>query len=173
MLAVALTLAELGDTTRDLYLFDTFSGMTEPTVHDRRGEASAASMMAESGPDSLVRAAATLAEVRRTMGRSGYPKARIHYIEGRVEDTVPDRAPDSIALLRLDTDWYESTRHELIHLWPRLTPGGVLILDDYGAWEGARKAVDDWLRDKPGLVLEPIDDTGRLVHKPRTSHDAS
>ncbi len=166
MLAAALTLAELGDTTRDLYLFDTFTGMTEPTEHDRHGGESAAALLAQSSPDSWVRAEASLAEVRRTMSRSGYPESRILYVEGRVEETIPERAPESIALLRLDTDWYESTRHELQHLWPRLSPGGVLIVDDYGHWDGARRAVDEWLAGEPGLRLEEIDYTGRLVIKP-------
>lgn len=163
MLAAALT---LGDTTRDLYLFDTFTGMPEPTEHDRREGESAAALLAQSSPDSWVRAEASLAEVRRTMSRSGYPESRIHYVEGRVEATIPDHAPESIALLRLDTDWYESTRHELQHLWPRLSPGGVLIIDDYGHWDGARRAVDEWLVGEPGLRLEEIDYTGRLVIKP-------
>jgi hypothetical protein len=130
MLAAALTLAELGDTTRDLYLFDTFTGMPEPTEQDRHGGELAATLLARSSPDSWVRAYSSLAEVRRTMRRSGYPASRIHYVEGRVEETIPDRAPESIALLRLDTDWYQSTRHELKHLWPQLSAGGVLIVDD-------------------------------------------
>lgn len=168
MLAAALTLAELGDTTRDLYLFDTFTGMPEPTEQDRHGGELAATLLARSSPDSWVRAYSSLAEVRRTMRRSGYPASRIHYVEGRVEETIPDRAPESIALLRLDTDWYQSTRHELKHLWPRLSAGGVLIVDDYGHWEGARRAVDEWLAGEPGLALEPIDYTGRLLIKPAT-----
>ena len=167
MLAVALTLLEMGDTSRDLFLFDTFAGMTQPSDEDRRGEKTAAEMLADSPAESFVRAEASLDEVRRNMNRSGYPRSRIHFVEGRVEDTVPGQAPGSIALLRLDTDWYESTRHELIHLWPQLSPGGVLILDDYGDWEGARKAVDEWLEGMPGLSLETIDYTGRILMKPR------
>ena len=55
---------------------------------------------------------------------------------------LPAQAPARIALLRLDTDWYESTYHELVHLFPRLSVGGVLLIDDYGHWQGARRAVD-------------------------------
>ena len=73
----------------------------------------------------------------RRVARAGYPRERLHFVEGRVEETLPGHAPDRIALLRLDTDWYESTRHELVHLYPRLAPGGVLIIDDYGWWRGA------------------------------------
>ncbi len=84
-----------------------------------------------------------------------------------MEDTVPERAPEQIALLRLDTDWYESTRHELHHLFPRLVSGGVLIVDDYGHWKGARQAVDEYL-DSTGirLLLCRIDFTGRIAVVP-------
>lgn len=66
--------------------------------------------------------------------------------------------PDKIALLRLDTDFYESTAHELRYLYPRLTLGGVLICDDYNFWEGARKAIDDYFEkehNKPFLYIDP------------------
>ena len=80
------------------------------------------------------------------MASTGYPPDRVRYVKGPVERTIPDRLPGGpIALLRLDTDWYESTRHELLHLFPLLSPGGVLIIDDYGHWSGARKAVDEYL----------------------------
>jgi len=72
---------------------------------------------------------------------------------------------DRISLLRLDTDWYESTRHELVHLYPRLAPGGVLIIDDYGHFEGARRATDEYFADDP-LLLARIDYTGRMAVKP-------
>jgi len=71
--------------------------------------------------------------------------------------------PGKIALLRLDTDWYESTAHELKHLYPLLVPGGVIIIDDYGHWEGARKAVDEYITaEKLPLLLNRIDYTGRI-----------
>jgi hypothetical protein len=91
---------------------------------------------------------------------------RTHLVEGRVEDTIPAAAPTEIAILRLDTDWYESTRHELEHLYARLAVGGVLIIDDYGAWEGARRAVDEFI-DATGaaLFLNRIDETGRIAVK--------
>ena len=86
---------------------------------------------------------------------------------GRVEDTIPDQAPARIALLRLDTDWYESTRHELEQLWPRLAPGGVLIVDDYGHWQGARQAVDEYFAaHRVPMLLNRIDYTGRIGVKP-------
>jgi hypothetical protein len=87
----------------------------------------------------------------------------VRFVAGRVEDTLPARAPERIAILRLDTDWYESTRHELVHLFPRLSAGGVLIIDDYGHWQGARRAVDEYLEETGvRLLLNRIDTTGRI-----------
>jgi hypothetical protein len=88
-------------------------------------------------------------------------------VRGKVEDTLPAQAPEQIALLRLDTDWYESTRHELEHLYPRLVSGGVLIIDDYGYWQGARQATDEYFAGRGiHLLLNRIDITGRIAIKP-------
>jgi hypothetical protein len=96
----------------------------------------------------------------------GYPKEKLHYVQGKVEDTIPGAAPGQIALLRLDTDWYESTHHELIHLYPRLSAGGVLIVDDYGHWQGSRRAVDEWIAQTGArILLNRIDYTGRVAVK--------
>ena len=89
----------------------------------------------------------------------------VHVVAGSVEETLPRHAPEALALLRLDTDWYESTRHELEHLYPRLAAGGVLIVDDYGHWKGARRAVDEYFASKPPLLLSPIDYTARIAVK--------
>src|SRR5205085_2586157 len=104
--------------------------------------------------------------VLATVLSSGYPAERLHFVAGRVEDTIPAQAPDRLALLRLDTDWYESTRHELEHLYPRLAEGGVLIIDDYGHWDGARRAVDEYFATRGApLLLSRIDYTGRIAIK--------
>lgn len=168
MQAVALTLAELGATDRDLHLFDTFAGMPPPTDKDRRlhDDEPAEHLLATEDRGSEVWAVASLDDVREGMADLGYPVKHIHFHEGMVEDTLPDQAPERIALLRLDTDWYESTRVELETLYQRLSPGGVLILDDYGHWEGARQAVDEFLaRTGEPLLLLPIA-SGRIAVKP-------
>ena len=106
---------------------------------------------------------ATLDEVERAMYETGYDRGKISFVKGKVEETIPDNAPQSISLLRLDTDWYESTRHELIHLYPRLSHGGVVIIDDYGHWLGARKAVDEYIeQNNICLLLNQLDHTGRI-----------
>jgi O-methyltransferase len=168
MMAVAYTLLRLQDFSRDLYLYDTFDGMPAPTERDVsfRG-ISAQDMMKSStredrGRDS-VWCYAPLNEVKQALNTVGYNQHQIHYIDGKVEETIPDRAPEQISLLRLDTDWYESTRHELIHLFPLISNGGVIIIDDYGHWLGARQAVDEYIRENNvRLLLNKIDYTGRI-----------
>jgi hypothetical protein len=168
MVAAALTIKSFRLQPRDLYLFDTFSGMTEPESVDIDLEGNAALKTYEemrTGPDSCSWANAPLNEVKRVLFATGYPQDKIHFIKGKVEDTIPEQAPDQIAVLRLDTDWYRSTRHELEYLYPRLSVGGVLIVDDYGHFQGARKAVDEYFARSP-IFLSRIDYTGRLALKP-------
>jgi hypothetical protein len=168
MLAMALVLARHGDTGRNLYLYDTFEGMSEPTASDVAvdGE-SAKELYAGLQKSAEGWCKATLEDVEATMSQAGYLANRIHFVRGRVEDTIPGTIPRQIAVLRLDTDWYESTRHELEHLYPRLVRGGLLMIDDYGHWQGARRATDEYLRTAaPGAFLHRIDYTGREMVKP-------
>jgi hypothetical protein len=167
MQAVARTLLERGTSDRDLHLFDTFEGMPPPTDEDRRLGGPAARELLERSPRTAnVWAVAGLADVRAGMSRTGYPGDRIRYHPGRVQDTLPSQAPERIALLRLDTDWYESTRHELAHLYHRLTPGAVIIIDDYDYWEGSRRAVDEFIAaGRHRLLLVPVD-SARVAVKP-------
>jgi hypothetical protein len=144
--AVARTLLSCGDTSRELHLFDTFEGMPPPTERDRRHDGRpAAELLAAAPRDGLIWAEASLEDVRAGMDETGYPAERIHFNPGPVEETIPEHAPERIALLRLDTDWYESTRHELEHLYDRVPSGGVVLFDDYGYWQGAHQAVDEFL----------------------------
>jgi O-methyltransferase len=134
-MAAARTLLQAGDTSRHLYLFDTFEGMPAPTGADIAPDGQTAeSLLARSDPNDPTSAwsIVPLEQVVANVAQIGYPEDKIHFIKGRVEETVPEHAPERIALLRLDTDWYESTRHEMEHLYPRITPSGVLIVDDYG-----------------------------------------
>jgi len=170
MMAVARTLLECGDANRNLHLFDTFEGMSSPTEADvnYRGETAPDLLAQSQDSGGWIRACGALEEVKRNMSATGYPPHRIAYVKGKVEETIPQHAPDRIALLRLDTDWYESTRHELEHLYPRLSQNGILIIDDYGHWTGARKAVDEYLEEQgTPLLLCRIDYTGRIAVKPQ------
>jgi O-methyltransferase len=164
-MAALLTLKGLSHTDRDVYLYDTFSGMSEPTDRDVSCQGvPAAEELNKSERGTGIWCYATLEDVRANVFSTGYPEQRIHFIRGKVEDTIPATLPGSIALLRLDTDWYESTRHELEHLFPLLHPKGVLIVDDYGHWEGARKAIDEFFQSRRGqYFFHRIDYTGRLI----------
>ncbi|MEV7655183.1 TylF/MycF/NovP-related O-methyltransferase [Streptomyces anulatus] len=167
MQACARTLLAAGETERDLYLFDTYEGMTPPTAEDlRRDGRPAQELLDAQGKDRPIWAVASLEDVRAGFDTVPYPKERVHYVRGRVEDTVPGQAPEQISILRLDTDWYASTKHELEHLYSRLVSGGVLLIDDYGYWQGSRQAVDEFL-DKTGeqLLLLRMDE-GRIAVKP-------
>jgi hypothetical protein len=167
MMAVALTLLRLGETDRDLYLFDTFEGMTPPGDEDVKQGGRHASEILQSAPrDSSVWAIASLDQVREAVLGVGYPEQRIHFVKGPVEETLPAHAPAEVALLRLDTDWYASTKHELRHLYPRLVSGGVLIVDDYAYWRGSRQAVDEYVRENElTLLLIRIDHGARVAVK--------
>ncbi len=169
-MAIALTLIEEGDTSRDLYLFDTFEGMTAPQDVDTTADRTLAQTHLDRDADrsGSVWAVAGIDEVRHNMQATGYPEDRVRYVKGPVETTIPAGARvGPIALLRLDTDWYESTKHELAHLFPLLAEGGILIIDDYGHWEGARKAVDEYFAScGRSFYLHRVDYTGRLLVKP-------
>jgi O-methyltransferase len=167
MMAAALTLIDEGDTDRELYLLDTFEGMSDPTELDKSSDGISAEVQLAAYPkgDGLW-CYSSLDEVKANLSLTEYPAERLHYIKGKIEDTIPENNPPQIAILRLDTDWYESTRHELEHLFPLLVPGGFLIIDDYGHWEGARKAVDEFLETQTKkYFLHRIDSTGRLLIK--------
>lgn len=164
MAAAARTLIAAGDMRRDLYLFDTFQGMPAPTSMDVEYSGKTAADVIASEPEKLC--VAPLDTVRAVMRGTGYPAERIHFVQGRVEDTIPEAAPESIGLLRLDTDWYESTKHELVHLFPRVSKSGVVIIDDYGHWKGARRACDEYFSEQHiPILLNRIDYTGRIAVK--------
>ena len=163
----AISFLEIGDPRRILYLYDTFEGMTEPTEHDvdHQGNVAEELLAAEGNRDdgqNNVWAYASLDIVQQNLQSTGYAEDQIKFIKGPVEETIPETIPDQISILRLDTDWHASTYHELVHLFPRLSPGGVLIIDDYGHWKGAREAVDQYFKENDAILLHPLDYTGRI-----------
>ena len=164
MMIAAWTLLRLNRGDIPLRLFDTFAGMSQPSAVD--GEAANQTWRDGWAKNHNNACFATLEEVRANLYSTGYEPDRISFVQGDVLETIPQFAPERIALLRLDTDWYESTKHELWHLYPRIVPGGVLLIDDYGHWQGCRKAVDEYFNtQKIQVLLNRIDVTGRIAVK--------
>lgn len=160
--------AALATAGRHLWLYDTFAGMPQPTALDRTtGGPPAMEKWRDRNRGAITDwCYASIGEVVRNLNSTGCDPNRLHFIEGRIEDTLnhSHNLPDQISVLRLDTDWYESTRRALDVLYPRLVSRGVLILDDYGRWEGARKAVDEYLGGS--LLLTPVSRAVRIAIKP-------
>jgi len=161
MMTAARVLLRLQDTSRRLILFDTFQGMSAPTPEDGFEAREKWQKMQRGTRNEWC--FAPLDEVRANLRRTGYPEHRIVFVQGKVEDTLPQSAPETIALLRLDTDWHSSTLCGLNHLFPRLAFGGVLILDDYGHWRGCRQAVDEYLMHHDlKILLTRVDGDSRM-----------
>jgi Macrocin-O-methyltransferase (TylF). len=166
---IAYTLQKFGVTDRNIWLYDTFEGMSAPTENDADIAGNRAEdllMKASKENQNSVWCFSSLDEVKQNLKSTNYPENLIHFIQGKVEDTIPLHTPSSISLLRLDTDWYESTKHEMKYLFPLLMQKGVIIIDDYGHWVGAKKAIDEYLEEKNiALLLNVIDYTGRIAVK--------
>jgi hypothetical protein len=169
---VALAFLRLNGANRKLYLYDTYDGMpglggNDENVGDHpfKFVMNFASQLRGGHAGILY---APLDDVRRNMQSTGYPSDLIEIVKGLVESTIPRRAPEQISLLHLDSDLYESTYHELTHLYPRLAKGGVLMIDDYGSWKGSRKATDQYFAENGiSMLLTPAGDEGaRLGIKP-------
>ena len=153
---------------RSFYLYDTFTGMAEPSDIDVSVEGKAAKAQYKKSIRNEYNewCLASLEDVQQNFREFGLLSKDVFFVEGKVEDTllVTENLPDEIALLRLDTDWYESTKIELEVLYPRLVSGGILIIDDYGFWKGSRKAVDEYFSNKI-ILKHRIDNTARLIIK--------
>ena len=156
-MTAALALLD-NEVERDFFLYDTFAGMPKPRSADKE---LLSGRPAEATWQTSARFDASIEEVQRNLRTTGYPEQRLHLVQGMVEETIPAQAPERIAFLRLDTDWYESTLHELEHLFPRLAPGGVLIVDDYGHWAGCKRAVDEYFEANGPIFFSRTDYTGR------------
>jgi hypothetical protein len=161
-----LSLMKLQKTNHQIFLYDTFEGMSEPSEKDADLLGKGAKQLlnqSEKTTEDIMWCYAPIEDVKKNIESTGYPSQQVNYIKGKVEETIPQTMPGEIAILRLDTDWYESTYHELKYLFPKLVKGGVLIIDDYGHWQGAREAVDQYFKENNiHMLLNRIDYTGRI-----------
>lgn len=166
-LIITRTLKSMKITDRHIYLYDTYEGMTQPRDVDRKQgtETLASEMLAMTpkGNGENVWAFSSLEDVSHFVAQLDYPTNNFHLVKGDVMQTLEEELPDNISLLRLDTDWYESTKKELEKLYPLVTPGGVVIIDDYGHWSGSKLAVNQFLEEfSLNPLMNYIDYAGRL-----------
>ena len=146
VMAIAVTLMDLGTSDRHLWLYDTFEGMPAPTEHDiGRFDTPAMKLYKKRHNQEGGWIRFSVEDVKANVLSTGYPEAQFQFIQGKVEESLLKSVPQRIALLRLDTDWYESTKSEMEILFPLVAPGGLILLDDYFRWMGSRKAVDEYI----------------------------
>jgi O-methyltransferase len=168
-LIIAALMRERFGLSAQIWGYDTFEGMSAPTEADRAlhyEEVAADTFEKTRRGEFSDWCYSAIDEVRTNIERH-VPNADIRLVKGKVEDTLtdPKNLPERISILRLDTDWYESTKVELEILYPRLAPGGVLIIDDFGDWAGAKLAVEEYFKDRP-VWLHRVDRACRLAVKP-------
>ncbi len=171
VMMVLFRLKELKSVSRSFFLYDTYEGMPEPTKYDvsffgqkaikkynkvKLGKSSVGSNWVN----------ASLEEVKKNIKLANYPLNKLHFIKGKIEDTIPKTIPKKIAFLHLDTDFYESTKHSLQYLYDLVVPGGIVIFDDYFHWQGCKKAIDEFIeKRKEPIFLNRIDYSSRLIVK--------
>ena len=148
---------------KNVWLYDTFEGMTTPEEIDVDLNNNKASSILES-----VLCYSPLTEVKQNLSKSEFDNDKLKFIVGDVSETllIENNKPDKISLLRLDTDWYKSTKDELIQLYPKLINDGVLIIDDYGHWRGSKTATDEFFKENNiSVEIIKIDYTGVKIIK--------
>ena len=133
----------------NIFLYDTFEGMPCASSNDiniftkKNYNFYLKKMQKNNEVDNFYKYE-NIENVKKLLFQTNYNKNKIHFIKGLVEETIPKTIPNKISLLILDTDYYDSTKHELQHLYPLVEKGGIIIIDDYGTWSGVKKAVDEY-----------------------------
>ena len=145
------------NSVRDIYLYDTFGGLVEPTEYDYTCKEAKLYQMNKDEVYNTWKSQiinekvngwcyTPLDKVKQRLNSTGYSQINLHYIVGDVMETLNDKTkiPTKIAILRLDTDWYESSKYELEQMYDNVVSGGIIIFDDYYHWDGQRRATDDF-----------------------------
>ena len=157
---------KINTSVKNLWLYDTFEGMANPTIYDENILKEKATIelknktKKENSKD--IWAYSSIDYVKQNITKTYIKPERVKYIKGLVEETLIKKKPKKISLLRLDTDFYQSTKKELEELYPLLERGGILIIDDYGHWKGCKKAVDEYFKDKKNIFFQQIDYSGLI-----------
>lgn len=161
---------------RDIYMYDTFAGLTQPGEYDYTCSDSTiytmtANEVMNEWKNKIINentngwCCTPLEKVQNRLASTGYPEAKLHYIVGDVMETLQKFVPEKIAILRLDTDWYESSKIELEKMYDNVVDGGIIIFDDYYHWDGQRRATDEFFRKiNKNYKMTPIDSkTGSII----------
>jgi O-methyltransferase len=154
---IAKTLLSVGESSRQLWLYDSFQGFVGQQSKDD---------VTWYGDSIKTRFPDFDGIAWDNVASTGYPPERLQLVKGDIEETAACNENGDIALLRLDTDTYYSTKAELAHFYPKLVTGGILIIDDYGHAFGARRAVDEYFADlNEPLLLNRVNFTNRIAVK--------
>lgn len=167
---LAKKILELNNSNKKVWMFDTFSGMTEPTEVDKKfsSKDKAIKKYTETLNNDFSRwCYSSIEEVKDNCKKASLNLTGINFIKGDILDKLENtKLPNKISFLRLDTDWYESTKKELEYLYPLLVKHGVITIDDYGSWEGSKKAVDEYfLKNNIHLFLQAVTHSQRTAIK--------
>ena len=168
-LLVKMIFEEYGNNSK-VWLFDTFKGMTEPSDDDINfaGQLAKDKYFKSKKKDYVDWAYASYHEVKEIFLKSGVNIQDCEFVKGDVLKTIPEYHDKlkKISFLRLDTDWYESTRIELDYFYPKIVNNGFLVIDDYGHWGGSRKATDEYFSEKNIHNFKNIIDySSRMIRK--------
>ena len=145
--------------TRDIYLYDTFAGLVEPSKYDYTCKDTVldtknSEEVYENWKEQIITSNINnwcythIEKVKSNLYSTGYPQDKLHFIVGNTIETlqIKENIPEKIAILQLDTDWYESSKVEIEKLYNNVVVGGVIIFDDYYHWDGQRRAVDEFFK---------------------------
>lgn len=155
---------------KKIYAYDTYAGQPQPSNldFDLKGT-NMIDKFSDLKKKNIVPVYCSLEDVKSNIKKyCNNDLGKITFVKGKVEETLDDQSniPKKISLLRLDTDFYDSIKKSLEVLYPRLVKGGVLIIDDYGHFKGAKIATDNFFKDEKKIWMHRVDYTCRLMIKP-------
>ncbi len=148
---------------KKVWMFDTFEGMTKPTKIDKtinNGILAEKKFLQSQKENYNEWCYASLEDVKQNCLNANLNLDSLKFVKGDICHTLKltENIPEKISVLRLDTDFYDSTKIELEVFYPKLCDNGVIIIDDYGRWEGSRKAVEEYFNSKKNKPLFNIID---------------